>query len=296
MELAGTKIALSAWSFHEALLSGRMQQREVPGAAARLGFAAVEMLDILAAPLPAGRWTGVARRGWHALRRGLPFLPHQPRPPRPKQYSPAIAEPLRRAADSAGVRVVSWTLDTDLTAEGAALEQQRAYWERGVETARALGCEVLRVTTGGRDGDGRGLRRAQANLQQLVEMAAGLRVAVENHWGLSRDPALLVALLEAVPGAGCCLDFGNWDDRIRNEAIRMLAPFTTHVHAKSFGFDANGNEANFDYRTIVGRLTEAGYEGWYVVEYEGDGPPETAIQQTRRLLERVIEGGVKDAR
>jgi sugar phosphate isomerase/epimerase len=292
----GNKIALSAWSFHEALLSGRMQQREVPGAAARLGFAAVEMLDILAAPLPAGRWTGVARRAWHALRRGLPFLPHQPRPARPKQYSAAIAEPLRRAADSAGVRVVSWTLDTDLTAEGAALEQQRAYWERGVETARALGCEVLRVTTGGRDGDGRVLRQAQANLRQLVEMAAGLQVAVENHWGLSGDSALLVALLEAVPGAGCCLDFGNWDEAIRDEAIGMLAPFTTHVHAKSFKFDADGNEATYDYRTIVDRLTEVGYGGWYVVEYEGDGPPETAIQQTRRLLERVIEGGVKDAR
>lgn len=292
----GNKVALSAWSFHAALLSGKMQQRDVPDAAARLGFEAVELLDMLAAPLPAGRWTGVARRGWHALRRGLPFLPHQPRPSRPKQYSATVAQPLRRAADSAGVRVVSWTLDTDLTAEGVALEQQRAYWEHGIETARALGCEVLRVTTGGREGERRVLRRAKANLRQLVEMAAGLRVAVENHWGLSRDPALLVALLEAVPGAGCCLDFGNWDEAIREEAIRMLAPLATHVHAKSFRFDANGDEANFDYRTIVSRLDEAGYGGWYVVEYEGDSPPETAIQQTRRLLENVMEGGVKDAR
>lgn len=280
------KIALSAFSFHTWLLAGRMRQEDVPAAAAALGFDAVEMLDLLAAPLPAGRWTGWMRRGWQGLRDRLPLLPESPLPLHPKQYSPDIARPLRVAADQAGVRVIAWTMDTDLTVTGEALVEQRAYWARGIAVARALGAEVLRVTSGGRAGARSLLTTTQQNLSELVEMASGLRVAVENHHGLSGDPELLATLLDRVPGAGCCLDFGNFAPRLRNVAVCALAPYAVHVHAKSYDFDARGNERSLPYPAFIRALEAAGYSGWYVVEYEGNAPPLQGIEQTRSLLER----------
>ena len=232
------------------------------------------------------RWTALARRGWHSLKRWLPWMPSSPLPRPPKRYSPDIARPLRAAADAAGVRVVSWTLDTDLTVQGEGLKAQRGYWQRGIATAHALGAEVLRVTTGGREGESSRLATAQQNLAELVSLAAGLQVAVENHHGLSSDPTLLAALLEAVPGAGCCLDFGNFAPAIRERALLAMAPHTVHVHAKSFAFNERGEETTFDYPAILGALNAAGYQGWFVIEYEGAGPPATPIQQTRALLLR----------
>lgn len=278
------KLALSAITFHARLFAQEMAQWEVPAEAATLGFDAVELLDLLAVPLPAGRWTAQARQLWHALHQALPGLPHNPLPRRPKRYDPAIAAPLRAAADAAGVRIIGWTMDTDLTARGAALVAQRDYWRRGLATARVMGAEVVRVTTGGQPGRASDLPAARENLAALVELAAGLPVAVENHGGLSSDPDLLVALLEGIPGAGCCLDFGNFPAAIRHEATLKLVPYTNHVHAKSHSFDEQGQERTIAYPAILAALRAAAYDGWFVIEYEGPAPAERGIDLTRKLL------------
>lgn len=279
-------IALSPISFHQKLFTKHMSQADVPAAALELGFEAVEFLDLLAVPLPAGRWTALARRVWQSLQRRIPMLPRNPLPARPKSYQSDIAYPLRAAADAAGIRIISWTVDTDLTAQGEALTEQRAYWLRGIAAARILGAKVLRVTTGGQDGDANMLPTATENLRELVALAEGLQVAVENNWGLSSNPNLLTALLEAVPGAGCCLDFGNFDSRIRNEAVLALIPHAVHIHAKSKTFDANGEERTLPYKRFMHALSEVKYEGWFVIEYEGYDDPVVGIEQTRALLTR----------
>ena len=280
-------IALSAISFHQALFSGRMSQREIPARAAALGFSAVELLDLLAVPLPFGPATGIVRRAWHTVKTLLPFAPHNPRPIRPKAYEPAIGADLRGIADKAGVQVISWTLDTDLAVRGDALIEAEAYWKRGVATAHALGASVLRITSGGTP-DATLLPTMRTNLQQMVQLAQGLKVGVENHGGLSSDPALLVALVEGIENAGCCLDLGNYPVAIRHDAIPLLAPHTVHVHAKSYAFDAAGNETTVDYPTFIPLLQAAGYQGYYSIEYEGHDDPEQGIGQTKALLARLI--------
>ncbi len=279
------KIAVSAISFHQALFSGRMSQLEIPARAAALGFSSVELLDLLAVPLPFGRATGIVRRAWHTVRNFIPFAPHNPRPIRPKLYPPGISTLLRQAADRSGVRVVSWTLDTDLAVTGDAMTSAEAYWDRGIATARLLGAEVLRVTTGGVP-DSALLPVMRQNLQRLVQIADGLKVGVENHGGLSSDPSLLAALLEGI--AGCCLDFGNYPPAIRYEAIKALAPYTVHVHAKSYAFDRAGYETTMDYPAFTALLQEAEYQGAYSIEYEGYADAEWGITQTKALLERLL--------
>lgn len=278
-------IALSAISFHQALFSGRMSQQEIPARAAAVGISSVELLDLLAVPLPFGRATGMVRRAWHTVKTLLPFAPHNPRPIRPKNYLPDVGVALRQAADKAGVRVVSWTLDTDLAVMGDALIAAEAYWDQGIATAHAVGAEVLRITSGGAP-DSALLPLMRSNLQQLVEKASGLKVGVENHGGLSSDPILLAALVKGI--AGCCLDLGNYPAPMRHEAIKTLAPHTVHVHAKSYAFDKEGNETTVDYPAFIALLQAVGYQGYYSIEYEGYGDAERGIDQTRALLERLL--------
>lgn len=278
-------IALSAISFHKALFSGQMRQSDVPSRAAALAIPAVELLDLLAVPLPFGRWTGLVRRSWHMVKSVLPFAPANPRPIKPKMYDPTVGEALRRAADSAGVRVLSWTLDTDLAVTGEGLAAAEAYWQRGSATAQSLGASVLRITSGGSP-DATLLPAMRQNLQRLVSHANGLQVAVENHGGMSSDPALLAALVDGI--AGVCLDLGNYPAPIRADAVRRLAPHTVHVHAKSYAFDTQGNETTVDYPTFIKTLREAGYSGGYSIEYEGYDAPEAGIRQTRALLQRLL--------
>ena len=65
-------------------------------------------------------------------------------------------------------------------------------------------------------------------------------------------------------------------------------PFAKAVSAKSYGFDESGNETTIDYARVLKIVTDAGYNGWVGIEYEGDDhSEEEGIQLTRQLLERV---------
>ena len=66
-------------------------------------------------------------------------------------------------------------------------------------------------------------------------------------------------------------------------------PFAKAVSAKSFDFDAQGNEATIDYKQMVEIIKASNYSGYIGVEYEGDKyDEESGIIKTRQLLERLI--------
>jgi sugar phosphate isomerase/epimerase len=72
------------------------------------------------------------------------------------------------------------------------------------------------------------------------------------------------------------------------KAIARLMPYAKGVSAKSYVFDDKGNEAEMDYARILKIVTDAGYDGWIGIEYEGSALPEPeGIVATRKLLERL---------
>ena len=72
------------------------------------------------------------------------------------------------------------------------------------------------------------------------------------------------------------------------EAIARLMPFAKGVSAKSFDFDDQGHEIFLDYPRIMKIVTDAGYNGYVGIEYEGGrlSEPE-GILATKRLLESL---------
>jgi sugar phosphate isomerase/epimerase len=65
-------------------------------------------------------------------------------------------------------------------------------------------------------------------------------------------------------------------------------PFARGVSAKSYGFDADGNETTIDFERIMRIVLDAGYRGYVGVEWEGMEPGDIeGIRLTQQLLERL---------
>ena len=60
------------------------------------------------------------------------------------------------------------------------------------------------------------------------------------------------------------------------------------ISAKSFDFDAEGNETHTDYRKMFKIVAQAGYRGYAAIEYEGSNlSTRDGVLATKRLLLRV---------
>jgi len=116
-----------------------------------------------------------------------------------------------------------------------------------------------------------------------------IQLAIENHWGISTDPAMLIDIVRRCESEriGTCPDFGNFHPtQDRYEGLELLALFAKHVHAKCSSFNAAGEESNIDYRRCLRILNDAGYDGSLSIEFEGDDDPEVAIRNARDLIVR----------
>jgi len=136
------------------------------------------------------------------------------------------------------------------------------------------------------------LRRAAAALGELGAFAgaSGLRLGIENHWGISGDAARLAGLIAAVasPWVGSCPDLGNFPRGADVEAgVRLLAPSAVIVHAKSYAFGADGSERRIDYPRLLPLFRRAGFAGPVTVEYEGLGDDLDGCLKTRDLVARL---------
>lgn len=180
------------------------------------------------------------------------------------------------------------------------LERRRATVENHVpmlEAAAALGCHAIRVNA-----QSAGTREEQAELaadglRRLCERADpyGLSVLVENHGGWSSHGAWLADVIHRVQHAriGTLPDFGSF--RIDREetydrylGVAELMPSARAVSAKSYDFDAAGEETTIDYTRMLRLVVGAGYRGYIGIEYEGNRLTEPeGIRATKALLERL---------
>jgi L-ribulose-5-phosphate 3-epimerase len=166
-----------------------------------------------------------------------------------------------------------------------------------VEAAKFLGCHSIRVNAASRGDREEQAKLAADGLHRLAEYGAkfDINVIVENHGGLSSDGAWLAQVIKAVnlPNCGTLPDFGNFritdkDVYDRYKGVAELMPFAKGVSAKSYAFDAEGNETTMDYRKLIKTVLDAGYHGYIGVEWEGAKPSEKeGVLLTKKLLETI---------
>jgi len=133
--------------------------------------------------------------------------------------------------------------------------------------------------------------RAITALQPIVQQAEKLdiRLGIENHWGISTLPQWINRVVEKVNShwLGVCVDFGNFPTNIPNcEGVYQLMPHAVHVQAKSWRFDAYGEELSLDYHCLIEAVKTNDYDGPITIEYEGNGDDLVDCRKTAALIRR----------
>jgi sugar phosphate isomerase/epimerase len=215
-----------------------------------------------------------------------------------------LAEMNKRCGDH-GVRSLLIMVDgegelgnPDAAARTQAIENHKQW----LEAAKALGCHSIRVNAASGGSYAEQLALAADGLARLGELGEqyGLNVIVENHGGLSSNGAWLAGVMRRVgrPNVGTLPDFGNfcisgrgtpeavWYDRY--QGMEDLMPFAKAVSAKSYEFNAAGDEVQTDFPRVMRTVLNHGYSGYVGIEWEGENPDEyEGVRLTKALLEKI---------
>ena len=254
------EISLAAWSMHRLFFAKQIDQLGMVDMTAQAGISGFEMVNT--------------------------FFPSP-------QY--AYLKQLKQRAEDQNVRLLLIMCDGEGSMAGpdkAGRMQAAKNHHKWVDIAAVLGCHSIRCNTGAQPGDDGALDRCAESFAALVEYAdaSGINVLIENHWGLSSDPDWLMGLMDRVnhPRFGTLPDFGNFPDEIdRYDAVRRMMPRAIAVSAKCYDFDDAGAETKIDFDQMMRIVSDAGYNGYVGIEYEGERLPEReGILACKTLLER----------
>jgi sugar phosphate isomerase/epimerase len=115
--------------------------------------------------------------------------------------------------------------------------------------------------------------------------AAGVLLALENHWGLTTKTENLLRIYKSVasPWLGINLDTGNFPGDPYPE-IEKLAPHASIVQAKTYYGGGEWYTLDLDYGRIAATLRKANFNGWVSLEMEGKEDPSTAVPKSLDVL------------
>lgn len=214
---------------------------------------------------------------------------------------------MKRRADDEGVKSLLIMIDEegdlgnpDATARTTAIENHYKW----LHAANVLGCHSVRVNAFG-EGSREDVQKAMIDsMQRLGEYAAplNLNILIENHGLFSSDGKWVAEVIQqsGKTNCGALPDFGNWclsakwgttqiecaEVYDRYQGVADLLPFAKGVSAKSYAFDANGNETRIDYLRLLKLVKDSAFDGYVGIEFEGfDMAEPDGIRATKKLLE-----------
>lgn len=281
------KIAVSAYSFNQAIQAGKMTILDVIPKAKEMGFDGIEITSV-----------GIT-----------------------SEQLRAIAPQLAAQSKEYGMPICAYLTGADFLRNGLDFEVERLKGE--VEIAALMGAPRLRHDAAwGVDPEGNPVAYEDAlpilaeGYRRVTEYAAGLGVhtMIENHGYYAQDALRVKALIEAVnhKNFGWLIDMGNFmcADEVSVESVAIAAPYAVHVHAKDFHYKAAGSPVpnmgwfptrgkNLLRGAIVGHgvvdvkgcielIKNAGYDGWISIEFEGIEECVMAIAEGYQNLKKLV--------
>ena len=118
---------------------------------------------------------------------------------------------------------------------------------------------------------------------------AGVILALENHWGLTRTPEGLMRLVNGIrsPWLGVLMDTGNFLEG-PYEKLQAIAPRAVFVQAKTYYGGGEWYTLELDYRRIARILRDVGYNGYVSLEFEGKEPAATGVPKSLTMLRKAF--------
>ena len=117
----------------------------------------------------------------------------------------------------------------------------------------------------------------------------GVVLALENHWGLTRTPAGLLRVLNAIksPWLGGLMDTGNFLEDPYDK-LEQIAPKTVFVQAKTYYGGGEWYTLDLDYQRIARILAAVNYTGYVSLEMEGKEDPDKAVAKSVEMLRKAF--------
>jgi sugar phosphate isomerase/epimerase len=189
-------------------------------------------------------------------------------------------------------------LDADKRKAGVAVAKK---WLDG---AKILGAKSMRVNSGGprilpaptaapgdypkSDDIAQYLHNCIESFKEMADYGGkvGVKVTLENHWGLTANPINIRIIIDEVKHPFCeaSPDFCNWEhEYLLYNGLKAIAPYAhTNVHAKYWSRWKDNN----DVRRSVKIMLDAKFEGTFALEYE-EGPWD-GVEGAKYLYKEVL--------
>jgi sugar phosphate isomerase/epimerase len=208
---------------------------------------------------------------------------------------PATDEVLRQVQRHAFLRGVSISGtaigNTFTLPPGAEREKELAHTRQWIARAAVLGAPHIRVFAGELKGSTRAEARARTieALEEMGELAGkhGIFLGVENHGGIVAEADDLLGIVQAVksPWVGINLDIGNFNTVDPYADLARCAPYAVNVQFKGLMRPRGSKQpVATDLPRVVKLLRDAGYQGWFVLEYE---MPEDPYAKVPKMLDEM---------
>jgi sugar phosphate isomerase/epimerase len=214
----------------------------------------------------------------------------------PDPSDDALLRSIRRHAFIRGVSISGTAIGNTYTLPpGADRDREYDLTRRWIAKAAVLGAPHIRVFAG----EAKGQDRASAKrhcieaLEEMGELAGrhGVFLGVENHGGIVAEAEDLLEIVRTVksPWVGINLDIGNFNTTDPYGDLARCAPYAVNVQYKGLMRPRGAKQpVATDLPRVVRLLREAGYQGWFVLEYEMEEDPAVKVPLMLREMREAI--------
>lgn len=178
---------------------------------------------------------------------------------------------------------------------GPEREQQLAHVKRWVDYAEILGAPVIRIFAGHAQtgsSETEAHRLMVEGIEECCDYAGehGIFLALENHGGPTATAEGMLKFVHDVknPWFGVNLDTGNFHSDSVYEDLARVAPYAVNVQVKVVVDGPAKGKRPTDFARLTTLLTNAGYRGYIVLEYEEEGDPREECPRYVQMLREAF--------
>ncbi|MEM6365123.1 MAG: sugar phosphate isomerase/epimerase family protein [Planctomycetota bacterium] len=183
---------------------------------------------------------------------------------------------IRRAAFERGLTISGTAIGNNFTGRSKSqLDDEIALAKRWIRKAAVLGAPHVRLFAG----KSKELSEDASRLTQAIDAIAvcadvaadcGIMLGIENHGGLDGDQMLAIMRAVQSPWVGMNLDTGNFHTEDPYRDIERCLPYAVNIQVKTEMKSPDRRVYPADLDRIGKLVRESGYQGFAVLEYEGD--------------------------
>jgi sugar phosphate isomerase/epimerase len=164
-----------------------------------------------------------------------------------------------------------------------------------IERAALLQAETVRIFAGSLE-RGDSLEAAQKRVVEAIEQCCahaekhGVKVALENHGGITATPEMLLTLVRQVRSKafGVNVDTGNFYTPNPYADIAAIVPYGIVAQVKTEMIRPDKKREPADLARLIDIFKQANFQGYIALEYEAAEEPKVAVPRYLKQLRQLI--------